>query len=457
MDELGLENVQNRCRICFTDLSDETTNFVEVNCHISDETKVFTYSELFRQISGYPIMDHEPQKICRWCGEVLVQLRQLMKKADETQVLLETMLKARNESPVPEDDPGTGFSESESPDEVFIEDESVKRSVKSKNARFKCDFCSKSFKTNKYRLLHMQKQHGEQGHQCEYCHRRFRTLERLHNHQNNCKSRQRTEDERLNDKSLHVCPVCGNLSTADHIRHHTKTTTNKDRTSHKSYICDMCGITASTRSNIDMHMRVQHLSIRSKCRHCPGNFKNPSALARHMRKSHSEKLQDYKCRTCDFRTSVEKLARNHRESHRLKKLVCQVCGQEFHKTINLRYHMASHSDQRPYSCETCGSAFKTTKALGAHKKTHKAYDYECPVCGRSYLTNQLMRSHVEKNHPEYELPPPGTVFSKSYRMKMAERKLKEMAIKQGIDVTAVDTVIVPDTVIDQVQSIHVVQ
>lgn len=450
------ENVQKRCRICFTNARIDISTFIDMNTQLTDRT----YSELFRQVTGYTIKDYEPQKICHSCGELLVQVRTLIEKADETQTLLEKIFNAVTESTMGENikvenSSETRVSESESSSETLIQKDSLKEVVK---ARVMSNLRPKSSKNQESRFQIMQKRQVEKEKHCQFCRHRFKTLECLRRHQPNCKSHpKRTDQEISNDKSLHVCPVCGNLSTSDHIRHHTKTTHYKDPTSHKSFICDICGITTSTRSNIDMHMKVQHLNFRSFCRHCPGSFKNPSALARHKRKSHSEKLQDYKCRTCNFRTSIEKEARNHRESHRLKKLVCHECGQEFVKAISLKYHMASHSDQRPYACETCGSAFKTSKALGAHKKTHKAYDYECPVCARSYLTNQLMRSHVEKNHPEFNLPPPGTVFSKSYRKKMAERQLKEMAIKQGVDISEMDTVVVPQTVIHQVQSIHFVR
>lgn len=451
MNEIGFDNLQKKCRICFTDTEIEMSAAIELNDQIADRT----YAELFLQVTGYEIRDYEPQKICQKCGEVLIQVKRLTEKANETQVLLEKMLRARSESSMSDEikvevDSVSRLSDCEDSRETLIDTNITEKRVQT---RLMSNLHSKSSKMNTY-----EKHHDEQINQCHFCKRCFKSVDRLQRHLSNCKSRpKRTDHEIANDKSLHVCPVCGNLSTSDHIRHHTKTTQHKDENSQKCFICDICGITTSTRSNIDMHMKVQHLNFRSFCRHCPGSFKNPSALARHKRKSHSEILQDYKCRTCNFRTSVEKEARNHRESHRLKKLVCHECGQEFHKAINLRYHMASHSDQRPYACETCGSAFKTTKALGAHKKTHKAYDYECPVCTRSYLTNQLMRNHVEKNHPEFDLPPPGTVFSKSYRKKMAERKLKEIAIKQGVDVSKVNSVVVPETVIYQVQSVHVVR
>lgn len=53
---------------------------------------------------------------------------------------------------------------------------------------------------------------------------------------------------------------------------------------------------------------------------------------------------------------------------------------------------------------------------------------ECPVCGQKFLVNQALRIHVTRNHPDYQLPPPGTVMNKS-----AIRKMEEIKAKYGTD------------------------
>lgn len=53
---------------------------------------------------------------------------------------------------------------------------------------------------------------------------------------------------------------------------------------------------------------------------------------------------------------------------------------------------------------------------------------ECPVCSQKFLVNQALRIHVTRNHPEYELPPPGTVMNKS-----ALKRIQEIKEKYGTD------------------------
>lgn len=99
--------------------------------------------------------------------------------------------------------------------------------------------------------------------------------------------------------------------------------------------------------------------------------------------------------------------------------------------------MTTHSDERPFPCAECKSSFKTKKALGVHMRTHREHEYECPKCSRNYLTNQQMRNHVKKMHPDYELPPKGTIFNKNWRLRKAREEINELKIK-GFDTSIIE-------------------
>lgn len=43
-----------------------------------------------------------------------------------------------------------------------------------------------------------------------------------------------------------------------------------------------------------------------------------------------------------------------------------------------------------------------------------------------FIANQALRIHISKNHPEYELPPPGTVMNKNALKKEALNMLLKM-------------------------------
>jgi hypothetical protein len=38
-------------------------------------------------------------------------------------------------------------------------------------------------------------------------------------------------------------------------------------------------------------------------------------------------------------------------------------------------------------------------------------NYVCPVCSKAFAQNHVMRTHVAKTHPGYELPAKGTILN----------------------------------------------
>ncbi|KAL1977652.1 hypothetical protein VTN31DRAFT_511 [Thermomyces dupontii] len=85
---------------------------------------------------------------------------------------------------------------------------------------------------------------------------------------------------------------------------------------------------------------------------------------------------------------------NNPRSPSAKKHRCPFCSTEFTRHHNLKSHLLTHSQEKPYVCQTCGSRFRRLHDLKRHTKLHTGErPHICPKCGRRFARGDALARH----------------------------------------------------------------
>ncbi|KAL4946866.1 hypothetical protein BDV06DRAFT_208482 [Aspergillus oleicola] len=88
------------------------------------------------------------------------------------------------------------------------------------------------------------------------------------------------------------------------------------------------------------------------------------------------------------------LSKASQRSPSAKKHRCPYCQTEFTRHHNLKSHLLTHSQEKPFVCTTCTSRFRRLHDLKRHQKLHTGErPHICPKCGRRFARGDALARH----------------------------------------------------------------
>jgi uncharacterized Zn-finger protein len=77
-----------------------------------------------------------------------------------------------------------------------------------------------------------------------------------------------------------------------------------------------------------------------------------------------------------------------------KRHKCPYCSTVFTRHHNLKSHLLTHAQEKPYVCQTCGARFRRLQDLRRHNKLHTGERiHTCDKCGRRFARGDALARH----------------------------------------------------------------
>ncbi|XP_037808039.1 zinc finger and BTB domain-containing protein 24 isoform X2 [Lucilia sericata] len=198
-----------------------------------------------------------------------------------------------------------------------------------------------------------------------------------------------------------TCSLCevGFLSWREydfHLRRH-------DADVKKPFFCLECGIRFMTKAALTLHHPKHSKETPHLCPHCGKGFKWKQGLSTHLQVHNAEKRM--LCDVCGYSTTHMKALKSHKLRHAAEFFKCPHpgCHHQANRKENLKLHIETHKQERPFVCEICGCKFSLSKNLKRHAMKHSSDNiskFKCQLCSFSSHRSDKLKEHVQRVHTE---------------------------------------------------------
>ncbi|XP_052062708.1 zinc finger protein ZFP2-like [Mytilus californianus] len=300
--------------------------------------------------------------------------------------------------------PSKFLDDAESDSDALVVDETVDESspsqLKLENIWHNCDECpystNSSYQYNRHAKAHQNDRDRLEGSEKEY------KCDRCDFSAHKYKVLQTHIQEHLHAEN--ICSFCDfEAENSDSLLEHIPI--------HKPphpYHCIYCDSKYKTRAQLNVHL-PKHLTVKPfVCEICQAAFKWKHALKCHMA-THSE-TKDHLCDVCGFATAHKSQLKAHKLIHTGDTYKCEYPNCKFQsiKKQSLKYHILTHTQEKPHQCEICGQSFSLKKNLNRHALLHTdVRPYKCKfneVCNFATTRYDKLKEHLLKIHSHGEAP-----------------------------------------------------
>ncbi|XP_073831430.1 uncharacterized protein [Musca autumnalis] len=262
------------------------------------------------------------------------------------------------------------------------------QSVHNEDNKYVCNICEYRYATNAALQGHIVKHEFEKILSCNLCDCKIYTYNSLAKHM-------RTMHPEVPPPKCEMCNLY--FPTDRHLESHMRI--------HNGYRCNMCDVVYKSRNSLATHKNSVHNNASFVCPQCGKAFAGATNLAQHL-KNHGEKT--LQCTECPARFAHKSKLQNHILTHtREKPFICDICGTSFKRLDYLSRHQRKRCKDgttidRPFNCETCNMRFINAYSLKCHQLTHTGErKHACTYCDRAFKAKgdliKHLRTHVGEN------------------------------------------------------------